>query len=349
MGKYLSALKRLSGWFDRQKRVLPWRDQPTLYRVWVSEIMLQQTQVATVIPYFERFMARFPTVEVLSAAGQDDVLLNWAGLGYYSRARNLHKGAQTIVSRGEFPKSRDEWLDIPGVGPYTAGAILSIALDKVEPILDGNVERVLSRVYRVGRQEGDDAFKKRLWQLAEAFVTDGDAEGIPPSVLNQAMMELGATVCSPRKPRCGRCPLAEICEGRAQGDAEEFPPRKAPKKWLEVREELHCLLDENDQVLVRKRANGEWRAGLWDLLEDKPAARKVESLGKVETKHTVTRHKIVRTTHIWRLKNKPWAAAEADDSELRWIPMEEPEVAVGSALRKTLQQVRRSLLSLPFH
>jgi A/G-specific adenine glycosylase len=378
------SLLALSKWFERNRRVLPWRDDPATYRVWISEIMLQQTQVVTVVPYFEKFVARFPTVESLASASEEDVMLHWAGLGYYSRARNLRKGAQAIVAKGRFPQTREEWLEIPGVGDYTAGAILSIALDLPEAILDGNVERVLSRVRRVARGRGDAAYKARLWRLSRVFVERGAAVGVRPRVLNQALMELGATTCTPRKPLCAFCPLTEICRARVEGEQETYPPRKAPKEWLQVREELHCVLDERgDRVLVRRREAGEWRAGLWDLpaltAADRAAAApggaKLELLGSLETKHVVTRHKVTRVTKVWRVvKTRGRAKAavvkipgvkergllmaaegarlgvgsgdagyevgSSVQEGLRWISVDQPEVAVGSALRRTLQQVR---------
>ena len=339
-GTFAEALDGLAAWFERKKRVLPWRDEPSLYRVWISEIMLQQTQVVTVVPYFERFVARFPTVEALAKAPQEDVLAQWAGLGYYSRARNLHKAAGMIVAQGGFPRDREGWLEIPGVGDYTAGAILSIALDQPEAILDGNVERVLSRVRQVSRLRGDAAYKERLWRLSQAFVSRAHGRDLRPSVVNQALMELGATTCTPRKPLCVFCPLKGICRARASGEAEAYPPRKKPKKWVDVREELHCVFDGKGRVLLRQRQSGEWRAGLWDLPAE--PLRRGKRLGSVETKHVVTRHKITRVTHVWELaRGTKLSAAESSSSEaLRWISLSEPEVAVGSALKKTLQIVR---------
>jgi A/G-specific adenine glycosylase len=340
------GLGALATWFERQKRILPWRDNPSLYRVWVSEIMLQQTQVVTVIPYFERFMARFPTVESLAQSPQDEVLLNWAGLGYYSRARNLHKGAQLIVQQERFPQSREEWLEIPGVGDYTAGAILSIALDQPESILDGNVERVLSRVHRISRAEGESQYKERLWEKSHEYVTRAHEIQIRPSVLNQALMELGATTCTPRKPLCVFCPLAELCQARAAGEQESYPPRKKPKVWLHVREELHCVLDGRGKVLLHRREKGQWRAGLWDLLSERPSTKtKLESVGTIETRHIVTRHKITRLTHVWRIQATRMLKASEDlsagsKSETRWVSVSEPEVAAGSALKRTLQEIR---------
>ncbi|MBC7690787.1 MAG: A/G-specific adenine glycosylase [Methylotenera sp.] len=348
----LQALRSLATWFDRQKRVLPWRDEPTLYHVWISEIMLQQTQVITVLPYFQKFIRRFPTVESLAKASLDDVLLHWAGLGYYSRARNIHKGAQMIVAaRGAaggagkknsgFPKTREGWLEIPGVGNYTAGAILSIALDQPEAILDGNVERVLSRVRRVSRARGDTVFRSRLWTLSRATVTRAFDLGIAPSVTNQALMELGATVCTPRKPMCMLCPVSTVCQAFRQGDVENFPPKKKPKEWIKVQEQLHCLMDSEGRVLLRKREKGEWRAGLWDLLDDlspRFTSKDYEKIGFVDSKHVVTRHKIQRTTHVWKLKKVPGEKLQLGPG-FCWTRVSEDSIAMGSALKRTLQMV----------
>jgi A/G-specific adenine glycosylase len=353
-----ALLNNLADWFNRQQRILPWREQPATYRVWISEIMLQQTQVVTVVPYFEKFIARFPTVETLAHAPEEDVLLHWAGLGYYSRARNIHKAAKMIVAnggtRGGFPTTREGWLEIPGVGQYTAGAILSIALNLPEPILDGNVERVISRFRLVSRRGGDAFYKGRLWRLSKIIVEAAFAQKIDPRVTNQALMELGATVCTYKKPKCLLCPVASTCRAHAAGIEETFPPKKKPKTWLDVREELHCVVSEDGRVLLRKREKGEWRAGLWDLLADVvtdgiPGDRKsYELIGEIQSKHIVTRHKITRLTKVWRLKkyNGTWSAAENNDSGLnqglKWIDPFTPEVAIGSALKKTLNQIRET-------
>lgn len=346
------ALKQLGNWFERQKRVLPWRSDPSLYRVWVSEIMLQQTQVVTVVPYFERFIARFPSVEVLAQAPLDEVLLHWAGLGYYSRARNLHKAAKLILEKGDFPRDREGWLELPGVGNYTAGAILSIALDQPEAILDGNVERVLSRVRMVSRAKGDENFKQRLWRLSRIFVQTGLRLGIRPSALNQAMMELGATVCSPKKPRCLLCPLQGLCRAQIHGTQENYPPRKKPKNWIKVQEEVHCVVSAGGKILLTERMPGEWRAGLWDfpvVLPEAVVERRLKSLGKVTNKLIVTRHKIERTTHIWS-QPQQLVLKVAENSNLRWVNPDQPEVAVGSSVKKTLREIRETFPEiLPKH
>ena len=328
---------QLDRWFERQKRVLPWREDPSLYRVWISEIMLQQTQVITVIPYFEKFVARFPSVQILAAASLDDVLLHWAGLGYYSRARNIHRAAQMIVAIGDFPRTRDSWLEMPGVGEYTAGAILSISLDEPEAILDGNVERVLSRFYRVDRRRGDTVYKEQLWDLSREVVAATVKRKLRTSQINQALMELGATVCTYRKPKCMVCPLSKECQALLKDDVEKFPPAKKPKVWISVREELHCVIDQAGRVLLRRREKGEWRAGLWDLLGAKPKGFALEKIGFVDSKHVVTRHKILRTTHVWKTKGA-LKLQVAEKSDTLWVVG--GEVAMGSALKRTLQMIR---------
>jgi A/G-specific adenine glycosylase len=223
------------------------------------------------------------------------------------------------------------------VGNYTAGAILSISLNQPEAILDGNVERVLSRVRRVDRSKGDTPYKERLWRLSRIVVERAHAQGIAPRITNQALMELGATVCTPKKPKCLLCPVSLACRAHAAGEEESFPPKKKKKTWLEVREELHCWINEQGKVLLRKRSAGEWRAGLWDLPAETPDGGKL--IGEIHSKHIVTRHKITRSTKIWRLKK--WTAAEAS-ADMRWVNPREPEVAMGSALKKTLSQIRET-------
>jgi A/G-specific adenine glycosylase len=331
MGKQETDVKPLATWFRKRKRALPWREDPSPYRVWVSEIMLQQTQVVAVLPYFERFMARFPSVEALAGASEAQVLKAWEGLGYYSRARNLHRGARLIAQQG-WPKDRDAWLEIPGVGPYTAGAVASIALGQVAAIVDGNVERVLSRVYRLPREP------KKVWEVSEKWVRTGHAQGIRPSVLNQALMELGALVCIPKSPRCEECPLEPQCEARAKGVERDFPrPKKRPEK-IRVSEERVCVLSARDEVLLVCAQSGAWRAGLWDLpgVECAPRAR---AIGEVSTKHVVTRHEITRLTRVYRA-----SVTQRTTTGSQWVPLEQVfgeggEIAAGAALKRTLRTV----------
>ncbi|MDH5544272.1 MAG: A/G-specific adenine glycosylase [Gammaproteobacteria bacterium] len=252
-------------WYDEfGRKSLPWQIQKSAYKVWVSEIMLQQTQVATVIPYFERFMARFPDVLALANSPIDDVLHYWSGLGYYARARNLHKSAQIVRDKhaGEFPGEFEQALALPGVGESTAGAILSLALQQHHAILDGNVKRVLCRFYRVDEWPGKPDVHRFLWELARETTP---AERV--SEYNQAMMDLGAMICTRSRPACQRCPLASECQGLLVGDAQAFP-RKKPKKRIPVRETRMLLLKnaQGEIMLQRRPPSGIW-GGLWSFPE----------------------------------------------------------------------------------
>ena len=335
MGKIDPSLKLLATWYQRQKRVLPWREEPTPYRVWVSEIMLQQTQVAAVLPFFERFMNRFRDVNALAEAPLDDVLLAWAGLGYYSRARNLWAAAK-IVARQGFPTTRDAWCELPGIGPYTAGAIASISQNQVAPILDGNVERVISRYRGVGRSLGDAHFKRRLWRLSLFSVERAKKLGIEPRDHNQSLMELGALVCTPRQPQCPRCPLARTCRALERGQVCMYPPAKKKKEWIAVFEERFLVVDPEQRILVSRNAEGQWRAGLWDLVTSMPAGAKPKA--SFETKHVVTRHKITRKTTLVELaQSQLKTSVPREDLNHQWISYGEP-VAATAALARVLKK-----------
>lgn len=256
---------RILDWFDLYGRKdLPWQQAVTPYRVWISEIMLQQTQVATVIPYFERFMQRFATVQLLAEAPEDEVLHHWSGLGYYARARNLHKAAQFIVAEygGEFPNSQEQMQALPGIGRSTAGAILSLAMGQHEPILDGNVKRVLARHRAIEGWPGQGVVQKQLWRLSEELTPE-----VRTASYNQAMMDMGATLCTRSQPRCPECPVAETCLAFQQGSWQSYPGKK-PKKALPVRNvQMLMLRNPSGEVLLRKRpAQGVW-GGLWSFPE----------------------------------------------------------------------------------
>ena len=252
---------RVLEWFDHHGRKdLPWQKNPNPYRVWLSEIMLQQTQVKTVIPYFERFTAAFPDVANLASAHEDQVLHLWTGLGYYARARNLHSAARQVFFDldGQFPDTLEGLTALPGVGRSTAGAILSIAFGQRASILDGNVKRVLARYHRVEGWPGKTAVHKRLWEIAEQYTPDERCADY-----TQAMMDLGATLCTRSSPACERCPLASDCEARAAGDQLDYPGKK-PRKTLPVRS-THFLIarDSEGAIWLEKRpASGIW-GGLW--------------------------------------------------------------------------------------
>ncbi len=255
---------QLLSWFDKHgRKQLPWQHNKTPYRVWVSEIMLQQTQVATVIPYFERFMTRFTDLPALAAAAEDEVLHLWAGLGYYSRARNLHRAGKKVMAElgGIFPDTLDALLTLPGIGQSTAGAILSIAFNKPTPILDGNVKRVLARFHGIREPVNDKGVEKKMWELATQYTP---AKRVAD--YTQAIMDLGATLCTRAKPNCAACPFAHDCVAYAENCVHELPAKKAVKK-IPVRSATFLLARHRDNILLCKRAaSGIW-GGLWSLPE----------------------------------------------------------------------------------
>ncbi len=252
-------------WYRRHGRKdLPWQRSPTPYRVWVSEIMLQQTQVATVIPYFERFLERFPTVRSLAEASEDEVLHLWSGLGYYARARNLHCAARKVRDEhgGRFPTEFAAVQALPGIGRSTAGAVLSLSLGQCHPILDGNVKRVLARCFAVPGWPGQSAVQKRLWQLAEQHLPAGECRRY-----NQSLMDLGALVCTRKAPRCPACPLGTLCQALAEGDPEAFPQPR-PRRTLPTRRiRLLLIRAPRGEILLQKRSPAGVWGGLWSLPE----------------------------------------------------------------------------------
>ncbi len=251
-------------WFNAKGRThLPWQQHKTPYSVWISEIMLQQTQVATVIPYYQRFMESFPSINELANADEDNVLHHWTGLGYYARARNLHKAAKRIRDdyKGEFPTHIDEVIDLPGIGRSTAGAILSLSLNQHHPILDGNVKRVLARHYMVSGYPGLASFEKQLWKLSEQLTPNKQVASF-----NQAMMDLGAMICTRSKPSCTQCPLQDDCQAFFHEKQSEFPGKK-PKKQKPEKSTYMVMFTQGPQVLMYKRpASGIW-GGLWSFYE----------------------------------------------------------------------------------
>ena len=249
----------LLDWYDAERRPLPWRATRDAYRIWVSEIMLQQTRVQTVLPYYESFMKRFPSVEDLADAPLDEVLARWSGLGYYRRARWMHQAAKRVALEG-FPASASELEELPGIGPYTAAAIASMAFGESVPVLDGNVERVLCRRLGMDRDPRRSAPRRRLLAAATRLL---DPER--PGDSNQALMELGATICRPKRPDCGRCPLAEDCRARLEGDPERYPPPRR-RRAVERVELAVAVAHERGRVLLFRRPRGsDLLAGMWEL------------------------------------------------------------------------------------
>lgn len=268
-------------WFARSARDLPWRPSPGIYETWVSEIMLQQTQVATVVPYFQRFVTRFPTVEALARADEQDVLRLWEGLGYYRRARQLHAAARRVMTHfeGHIPTTVEQLQSLPGIGRYTAGAILSIALDQPQPILEANTTRVLSRILAMEDDPTRSFGRNRLWSFAESLLPRRRAGDF-----NQALMELGSSLCTPRDPACLHCPVVALCEARQRGLQEQIP-RRQERPAYEARREAAVVIRHHERVLVRQCGATERWAGLWDFPRFPVDASRGRSLPEQLVKH----------------------------------------------------------------
>ena len=340
---------RILTWFDEHGRKhLPWQQDISPYRVWVSEIMLQQTQVTTVIPYFERFMARFPTVVALANAPQDDVLQLWTGLGYYARARNLHKAAICVRDehQGVFPDTLEQVMALPGIGRSTAGAILSIAGGQSHPILDGNVKRVLARYFAISGWPGAKSVETSLWEYA--------TELTPPERANhytQAMMDMGATLCTRSKPKCDACPLQTGCVAYAQGKQTDYPGKK-PKKVLPVKQTVMSVILCQRAVLLQQRPQtGIW-GGLWSFFEREPGAAlspqlrqligEHESLNLVEPfRHTFSHYHLDIQPEILSCERVPQQLSEPG---WRWVSLDEPlEVGVPTPVTRILKALGSNL------
>lgn len=335
----------LLDWYKQYRRDLPWRRTRDPYSIWVSEIMLQQTQVKTALPYYEAFLTRFPTVDVLASAHLDEVLANWSGLGYYRRARQMHQAACEIVAQGEgFPRNYQGLLQLPGVGPYTAAAVASIAFSEVVPVLDGNVERVLSRYLAL--EEDPKRRKTRAVLLAKA------AEFLDPRCpgeSNQALMELGATVCSPRGPKCGSCPLQESCRGWGNGDPERYPPPKRRRQVEKVSWSV-ALAERRKRVLFFRRPNTcEVLPGMWEIPSVPHAGDKAslelalaESYGGnwtlegecFQVRHSITYRSITLHVHPVRL-----VGPVDKGHETAWIsPSDRGDYGLSSMFEKVLKR-----------
>lgn len=254
--------QRLLSWYEEQQRDLPWRKDSDPYKIWVSEVMLQQTRVETVIPYFCRFIDRFPDLYTLAEASEEEVLRYWQGLGYYSRARHLQEGVREVVTQygGQIPDNREEISRIKGVGPYTAGAILSIAYGKSEPAVDGNVMRVLSRLFKIEEDITRSTTKKKFEELARVLIPEGKA-----SYFNQALMELGALVCTPKSPGCFLCPVRVDCQAYKEGMTDRLPVKSKKKPPEKVTLAVGLIYDDNGNILIRQRPAKGLLAKMWEL------------------------------------------------------------------------------------
>ncbi len=327
----------LLAWYRASRRSMPWRDDVSPYRTLVSEIMLQQTRVDTVIPYFERFMRDFPTVDALAAAPLERVLERWSGLGYYSRARNLHAAARVVAAEGGFPADAEGLRALPGVGPYTAGAVASIALGLDEALVDGNVERVICRW--MAWAEDPKRIKARLWDTARAWLPKGEAGDF-----NQALMELGATVCTPSSPSCLLCPVRAGCAGV---DAPERYPAKAPKPAVPEAVAVAALARVDGRILLARRPETGLLAGLWELpgaLGDNLSGALAERLGlslvdatALGTVTHVFSHLRLHTT-VYAARVDGVARAAGGYQEARWVPTAEVDgMALSTLARRTLR------------
>jgi len=335
----------LLAWYDRHRRVLPWRpaagQRPDVYAVWLSEIMLQQTTVKTVGPYFQKFLTRWPDVTSLGRASLDDVLRMWAGLGYYSRARNLHACAVAVLRDhgGVFPDTEEGLRALPGIGPYTAAAIAAIAFDRATMPVDGNIERVVSRLFAV--EEALPQAKPNIHKLAMTLLGDSRAGDSA-----QALMDLGATICTPRKPACALCPLNEGCAARAGGDPEAFP-RKAPKKSGKLRRGAAFVVTRGDEILLRTRPAKGLLGGMTEVptsdwlaaQEDAAALKQAPQLKGIARWH----RRIGVVTHVFThfplelvvYKTQVPARTRAPKG-MRWVPI---SAAHGEALPNVMRKV----------
>jgi A/G-specific adenine glycosylase len=363
----------LLDWFSANARDLPWRRTRDPYAIWVSEIMLQQTQVKTVIPFWERWMRELPTIEAAAKAPSAKIHKLWEGLGYYTRVRNLQKAAQVIVEKhgGKFPENFDDVLALPGIGRYTAGAICSIAFDQPTPILDGNVIRVLTRIFGIAETPKEKQTNARLWQLAEGLVgraknaKDAKEEFTSPpsrssrdtdscSHLNQSLMELGALVCSPRNPQCLMCPVRKLCVAFKENRTEELP-NLGKRETATARRFVAFVIERNGKFLIRQRPAGVVNAHLWEFPNvevngAKPAipgifksefgvaAKEMSPLATV--KHSITRYRMTLEAFHVRLKNTPKKPAGV------WLsPKEFDSLAFSSAHKKLASTAAKSILS----
>jgi A/G-specific adenine glycosylase len=312
--------RRLREWYRSFRRDLPWRATRDPYRLWISEIMLQQTRVAVVIPYYQRFLERFPDLDALAPASESELLACWSGLGYYSRARNLQKAARQMVEAGGFPRAYAAIRELPGVGDYTAAAIASMAFGLPHAAVDGNVTRVLARLTNETGTVTAAATKKRLRQLAAELLDPND-----PGGFNQALMELGATLCLPRQPLCLLCPLRRYCQARRQGTERTVPLKRGKKSPIRISKTL-LIVERRGKLLL------EQRDGFWELpdADQVPVASMTAALGSF--RHSITHHRHVFTVAEARIDRAP--------AGFHWVPKDQlGTLPLSTVTRKALAKV----------
>ncbi len=340
--------ERLLAWFDVHQREMPWRSDPQPWNVWVSEIMLQQTRVESVIGYYHRFLARFPTPADLAAAPPDEVMQHWAGLGYYARARNLQKGAQQVVERhnGVVPDDPEAFLALAGVGRYTCGAVQSIAFGRRLPVLDGNVIRVLSRLDLVESDPREKATNERLWARAAAL-----ADGERPGDLNQSLMELGALVCTPRSPQCTDCPVTPLCTAhQADGDPSRLPIKAKKKPRPRYTYQAALCRDEEGRIWLGRRPNKGLLGGLWSLPMVKGSKPTALSKLTLEANHQADPLATIEhgfTHQVWTVALYTCSGRPSGDGAETWRAFEEAALPNIALAGPTLKALRAGGVALP--
>jgi A/G-specific adenine glycosylase len=363
-GAAASLVHHLIQWFEANARDLPWRRTRDPYPIWISEIMLQQTQVATVINYWERWMKSLPNIQAVAEAEEQQLLKLWEGLGYYTRVRNIQKAARQIIEEhnGRFPRRHEDLLSLPGIGRYTAGAISSIAFDEPHPIVDGNVTRVLARLFGVKENAKERSGATKFWEAATALVQKAsELKGLgihrPCSSLNQALMELGATVCLPRGTRCHKCPLTQSCYAFANNAVEKFP-FIAPRPELQSRTFLALVLMSKGQVLVRQRDRNLVNGGFWEFAnwEDETPKRFGVRLSRLfgrridlaepfhQLRHSITRYRITVQAFSLEIPSRDRRLG-AKEFGGRWVGLAELETLPFTSAHRKIARVALSQFS----
>ncbi len=347
--------QQLIEWYRASHRQLPWRETSNPYEIWVSEIMLQQTQVATVLPYYQRFLAAYPTIQALAEASLDEVLKKWEGLGYYARARNLHKAAKKVIEvhQGIFPTAFEDILDLPGIGQSTAGAISTFAIRKPYPILDGNVKRVLSRLKGIDQPIQEPIVLEQLWQASQSLLPQDVQDAYD---FNQALMELGATLCMPKKPLCLQCPWQETCQAFLQHRQDEIPVKQPPKKTPHYTIGVGVIWKEND-VLIALRPEAGLLGGLWEFpggkcrdneslkacvqreVEEETGLKVTVGAKITSVKHAYTHFKI--TLHAFDCRYVSGTPEPKASQKLKWVGLDEiDQYAFPKANKTVLEAIK---------